>query len=171
MKIFGHIVFTAITIVLFGYLLLPNLAFPEPPPDSVQSLEEADIETPLRRAYLTNFTREEVLEHYQRQIPWPAYRLNYPPEEAFVLIRDQARSTFLQEIVHPFRASLFVNGFEPKDPKDDVWYKGVDYRQKITVRYVPSSAWERIPIMVLTLLGLYLVSKEIFNLVFKFFKR
>jgi hypothetical protein len=146
MKTF-KIFFIVLVSVFIVYLLLPSPEFPDPPPDAVQSQEEADTETPLRRAYFTNYTREEVLKHYQKQLPWPTYRLNYPPEEAQTLIRDQTRSTFLEEIVRPFRESVFVNGFEPKDPKDDVWYKGVDYRQKIIIRFVPSNVLVRMGII------------------------
>jgi len=56
-------------IVFTLYLSLPQLEFPQPPQDALQSNEPADTETILRRAYFTNYTREEVLKHYQRQLP------------------------------------------------------------------------------------------------------
>lgn len=159
---------SATLLVFLGYLLLPTPSFPLQPSDSVQSVENADTETSLRRAYFTNFSRKEVLEHYQRQfehssllgIPIPTYRLNYPPEDAQTLIRDQTRSTFLEEVVHPFRESFFVNGFKPSLAKDEIWYKGVHYEQKITVRYVPSSPFVRIPVAFLSLLALLFVVRE-----------
>jgi len=153
-------IFILFSIVFLFYLLLPSPDFPEPPPDSVQSQEKADTETPLRRAYFTDFTRQQVLEHYQKQLPWPTYRLNYPPEDSQTLIRDQTRSTFLEEVVRPFRQSVFVNGFEPKVAKDDVWYKGVDYRQKIIIKVVPSNAFVRLMIGVPTLVLIWLLAKE-----------
>lgn len=164
----GKIILTLFSAVFLVYLLLPNPRFPEPPSDSIQSQEEADTETPLRRAYFTDFTRQEVLKHYQDQfskssflaIPLPTYRLNYPPEESQTLIRDQTRSTFLEEIVHPFRESLFVNGFEPKDPQDDVWYRGVDYRQKIIIRFVPSNGVTRVVVALPTLALFLLLTNE-----------
>lgn len=160
-------------LVFLVYLLLPTPDFPIQPPDSVQSLEDADTETPLRRAYFTNFSREEVLAHYQRQfassaflgIPQITYRLNYPPEDAYALIRDQTRSTFLEEIVRPFRESLFVNGFKPSQAKDDIWYKGVHYEQKITVGYAPSSSLVRVPIVFLAFVGFFAVTKELWDAV------
>ncbi|MEK7188852.1 MAG: hypothetical protein AAB685_03305 [Patescibacteria group bacterium] len=122
----------------------------------------ADTETPYRRAYFTNFSREEVISHYQREfskisfgIQLPALRLNYPPEDSQTLIRDQTRSTFLEEIVHPLRESLFINGFKPKFAKDEIWYKGVHYEQKITVKYVPSSLYIRLLVFV----GILIVGK------------
>lgn len=172
MEIFLKKTFKRISLVIGAifliYLLVPGPEFPAQPHDSVQSLEKADTETPLKRAYFTNYTRTEVLDYYQRQlmfsslfrIPLPTYRLNYPPEDAFLLIRDQTRSTFLEEIVHPFRESFFVNGFKPKYAKDDIWYRGVHYSQKITVKYVSSSVFLRMPIFLFGLLSLYFVGRE-----------
>lgn len=151
------------------YLFLPSPNFPKQLPDSVQSLEKADTETKWRRAYFTNYTRAEVLGYYQAQlekssllgISLPTYRLNYPPEDAFVLIRDQTRSTFLEEVVQPFKAYLFVNGFKPKQAKDDIWYKGVHYEQKITVKYAVPSIFIRIPITLLALLACFVIVREL----------
>ncbi|OGM20577.1 hypothetical protein A2714_04525 [Candidatus Woesebacteria bacterium RIFCSPHIGHO2_01_FULL_38_9] len=136
------------------YLFIAPPTFPSPPSDALQSNEPGDTETPLRRAYFTNLTREEVLAHYQVQLersPFlniylPTYRLNYPPEEAQMKIRDQTRSTFLEELVHPLRESLFVNGFEPKQEKDTIFIEGRKWRQKITVRFIPSRPWVRISV-------------------------
>lgn len=160
MKNLPKLLYLGFCLILISYLSLPNFDFPTPPSDSLQSNEPADTETPLRRAYFTNYTRQEVMLHYKRQfekssflgIPLPTYRLNYPPEEAQTIIRDQTRSTFLEEITHPFRESMFINGFEPKDPKDAVFIEGRLWRQKIIVRYVPSSLAIRLAIGVLTLL-------------------
>lgn len=168
MRIVTKLLLSAVTLLFLVCLLLPTPSFPIQPPDSVQSLEDADTETPYRRAYFTNFTREEVLKHYQSQFersPFlglllPTYRLNYPPEEAFRLIRDQTRSTFLEEIVHPFRETLFVNGFKPKEAKDEIWYKGRHFEQKITVKYVPSSVFVRVPLAFLALVALFWTTRE-----------
>ncbi len=149
------------------YLSFPNPQFPDPPADSLQSQEPADTETETRRAYFTNYSREEVLVHYKNQLQetsvWnikiPTYRLNYPPEEAQTLIRDQTRSTYLEEIVHPFRESLFINGFEPKVEKDTIFIDGRRWRQKIIVRYVQSNLMIRLILGILTLILIYIVSK------------
>lgn len=157
------------------YLSSPSPSFPLAPPDSVQSLEEADTEYLYRRAYFTNFDREQVLNHYQNALGTvkifgfsiPSYRLNYPPEDAYSIIRDQTRSTFLEEIVHPFRESIYVNGFKPKFEKDDIWYKGVHYEQKITVRYVPSNREIRIIVFSVAFILLILTLKEFTRGVYK----
>ena len=144
--------------ILFIYVLIPNPKFPNPPPDALQSKEPGDSENlSIRRAYFTNFTREEVMKHYQNE--FKGFRLNYPPEEAATIIRDQTRSTFLEEIVHPFRESFFVNGFEPKNAKDAIEIAGLPWRQKITVKYFPSNLILRSFVIVLT----GLVSLLLFN--------
>jgi hypothetical protein len=113
--------------------------FPVPPSDSLQSPEDADSETYYRRAYFTNYTREEVLDHYVEQFDYfPIVRLNYPPEDSQTLIRDQTRSTYLEELVHPLRESIYINGFKPKEAKDEIVFQERKFEQKIIIRYVPS---------------------------------
>lgn len=146
-------VFKMLLVLFFGlmffYTLIPSPKFPNPPPDSLQSTERGDSEDlTVRRAYFTNLTREEVMKHYQKE--FKGYRLNYPPEEAFAIIRDQTRSTFLEEIVHPFRESIFINGFEPKNAKDAIEIEGLPWRQKITVKYFPSNIFLRSFVVILT---------------------
>lgn len=164
LKILSRTVLLVVTI----YLILPTHTFPRQPHDSVQSLEQADTETPWRRAYFTDYTREESREYYLKQmktsyfmLPMLAFVLNYPPEDSFKLIRDQVRSTGLEEIVIPFRESLFVDYFEPKDPKDAVGYRGSSYRQKITVKYVTSSLFARVPIVFTALFLFWFLVKEV----------
>ena len=168
MRFLAKIFFIVFLVSLILYILLPNFSFPEPPSDALQSNEPADTETPLRRAYFTNYTREEVMTHYKNQftkskilgVLLPTYRLNYPPEEAKEIIRDQTRSTFLEEIVHPFRESVFVNGFEPKDPKDTIFIRERSWRQKIIVRFVPSSTLFRLALAIPTLFLLFVIFRN-----------
>ncbi len=152
-----RIIIVLIFSALFIYTLAPNPKFPNPPPGALQSKEPGDSEDlSVRRAYFTNFTREEVMKHYQNE--FKGYRLNYPPEEAATIIRDQTRSTFLEEIVHPFRESFYVNGFEPKNAKDAIEIAGLPWRQKITVKYVPSNLIFRSFVMILTGLATFLLA-------------
>lgn len=163
-----RLLFFIFSLLFLFYLSLPSPDFPQPPSDALQSDEPGDTETPLRRAYFTNYTRDEVMSHYKNQltkssflgIPLPTYRLNYPPEEARTIIRDQTRSTFLEEIVHPLRESVFINGFEPKDPKDAIEIKGRSWRQKIIVRYVPSRLWVRLVLGISTIFAMVVVFRE-----------
>jgi hypothetical protein len=168
MKRITKILLTLFGTLFFIYLLLPKPTFPEPPLDALQSNEPADTETSLRRAYFTNYTREEVMIHYKDQfekpvifgISLPSYRLNYPPEEAQTIIRNQTRSTFLEEIVHPFRESVYINGFKPALQKDAIFIDGKDWYQKITVRFVPSNSFARVVVVGLALALVVIVAKE-----------
>jgi hypothetical protein len=147
-------VFAIFCAVILAYLSLPNFSFPKPPPDSLQSQEPADTETPLRRAYFTNYTRAQVLDWYETEfdkssflgIKLPTYLLNYPPEDSQTIIRDQTMTSYLEEIVHPFRESFYVNGFEPSQGKDSIFIAGRSWREKIIIRFVPSSVWIRIAV-------------------------
>lgn len=160
-KKFFTILFVLFSISLLIYISLPNPDFPTSIPDALQSKEPADTETPLRRAYFTNATRAEVMSHYAKEFKW-GYWLNYPPEESGTLIRDQTRSTFLQEIVHPLRESIYVNGFEPKadDTKNQININGKHYKQKIIIRYVPSNFINRFVLLVLILVSIILLVRE-----------
>lgn len=140
MKFFIKIAFIILAVAFLGYSIIPAKDFPSPPVGAKQSFEPADTETRLRRAYFVNLTRAEIVSHYEREFGWlPTLRLNYPPEEAQTIIRDQTKSSYLEELVHPFRESIYINGFEPKEDKDVILIEGVVYDQKITIRYVPSS--------------------------------
>ncbi len=159
MKFVVKILFIITSLVLIVYILLPNPDFPSFLPGSLQSVEPADVETTLRRAYYTDLTRQEVMNHYTEQfnkssvlnLPLPTYRLNYPPEDSQSLIRDQTKSTFLEEIVHPFRESLYINGFEPTQANQVIIVDGKQWRQKVIVRYVSSNPAVRVVVFLVTI--------------------
>lgn len=171
MKILPRVFILLFSLLFLFYLILPSPDFPEALPGALISKEPGDTETPLRRAYFTDLSREEVLAYYQVQLayssffglPLPTYRLNYPPEEAQSLVRDQTRSTFLEEIVHPLRESIFVNGFEPKSDNDAIRVEGKKWRQKITLRYIPSSLFVRLVIGLATMALICVLSKDIWG--------
>ena len=168
MKTFMKILYVIFAFGYIIYLVLPNSSFPQAQTNSIQSNEPADIESDLRRAYYTNLSRTEVLNYYEGlfskntivRIKLPTYRLNYPPEESRTIIRDQTRSTFLEEIVNPLRESVFINGFEPKDAQYEININGVHYRQKVIVRFVKSSTWIRLVVGAATLGLTYLLYME-----------
>jgi hypothetical protein len=56
----------------------------------------------------------------------------------------------LEELTHPLRESIYINGFEPNNPKDAIFIEDNIWRQKITVRYVPSPLYVRIGVFILT---------------------
>lgn len=163
-----YTVYFILSLFFIIYLILPGPKFPEPLPDALKSTEGADIETPLRRGYFTNATRDEVMEHYFARFQTkylgnifiPTYRLNYPPEESGTLIRDQTHSTFLEEIVHPLRESLYISGYEPKNTGEVLTVGGLPWRQKVIVKYVPSSLIIRIIVSLLIIVSWPLVIRE-----------
>jgi hypothetical protein len=159
MNLLFKLVYFALMGALLVYVSLPSPAFPQPPPKAIQSLEPGDTETPLRRAYFVDQDRDEVINHYRSQFKQlPTLRLNYPPEEAQTFVRDQTRSSYLEELVHPIRESIYINGFVPKEKKDAIVIEGREYYQKLTVRYVPSNIVVRVLfVLLISLLGYFLI--------------
>jgi len=166
MKSVVKYLFILLAIIFIVYLSLPAPNFPSPLKDAIRSGEPADLETNLRREYYTDMFRQDAMAHYKEEfmkvdsILYPTYRLNYPPEESYTKIRDQTRSTYLEEIVHPFRESIYVNGFEPKLDKDKILIDEKRWNSKVIVRYYPSNLITRVLIGVLTLIIIYLVYQE-----------
>jgi len=160
----GKALIFSVFILLLIYIFPASPEFPQPPVGSVQSNEPADVESPLRRGYYTNLSRDEVISHYVSEFNkgFNIYtpRLNYPPEEAQAIIRDQTKSTFLEELVHPLRESIYINGFEPKSEEYALFFDNVRWNQKIIVKYVPSQTWFRIIILGLTLAGSLALMRE-----------
>lgn len=145
----------AITLLLIVYVLLPGIAFPEALPNSPQSQEPGDLlDVERRRAYFTDAKRADVIGHYQKEYTrsWlPTYRLNYPPEEALWHVYDPLLSSYLEEIVYPFRESLFVNGYEPNQDQDKIAFEGRAYLSKVTVRSYTSPVVARVLLVIVTM--------------------
>lgn len=151
----------ACTVLAAGYLLIPSPGFPPPPPGSLQSQEPADTESPYRRAYYTNLSRSQLMQHYESAFDFPfQLRLNHPPEEAYSAVRDQTRSSWLEQLVNPGREKLYVNGFFPTLPTEQINISGVHYLNKITVRHIPSSAPARLTVLGLSVVWGYLFLRE-----------
>lgn len=162
MKNVFYILFFLAVAAAFWYVSPESPDFPNPPQGAVQSFEPADVESPLRRAYFTLLTREEVISHYEKELDYfPVIRLNYPPEDAQIYIRDQARSWYLEELVHPMRESVFVSGFVPQKAQDEIWHEGVNYYQKITIKYIPSTSWARVSVAITAILVGFVLTRLI----------
>lgn len=155
------IIFSVILISIIYYLILPSPSFPPPPPDSLISQEPADTESIYRTSYYTNLTRPEIMSYYDAAFRGPVqYRLNLPPEDAYAVIRDQARSSFLEVIVHPWRGHLYINTFVPTNPTEQINISGVHYLNKVTIRYVPSHPLSRLTVLTLSVICLGLLVKQ-----------
>lgn len=155
-------------IILFIYLLgIFYLVLPEPEiphlPDSFKSTEPGDVwQIPGVWAYYTNLSRRESVDFFQQSFsksnllsfPLPVLRLNHPPEYAQELIRETQWFNFCEELVHPFRESLFVTGWTPSEdevylaktekPITEFLVEGNHYSTKITLYHVQSPIWARI---------------------------
>lgn len=157
------------------YLVLPAPRDFPALPGSVKSTEPGDtIQIANVSAYYTDMPREEVVNFYKNyfsrspflNIPLITYKLNHPPERIREVLRDTQQSTFVEEIVHPFRESVFVSGFEwNNDPftpparriKNILIVNGKTYQFKITLFYQESRVWQRLLIYYLGLIGVYLL--------------
>jgi hypothetical protein len=158
--------FIFLGLIFLAYLMISSPDYPVELSDAIRSGEPADLETSLRREYYTNSFRAEVMEHYltefktNKYLSILSYRLNYPPEEAQVKIRDQTRSSYLEEIVHPFRESIFVNGFEPKLDENAIVINGEKWNSKVIVRYYPSNVMSRLAVGLFSIVFAYLVFNQ-----------
>ncbi len=117
--------------------------------------------------------RSQVLAWYEKQINhsnflgirMPTLLLNFPPEEAQTLIRDQTGSTYLQQFVHPFRESWYVNGSETPagSLKPHFFVEGKYWNEKIIIRYIPTNIWIREGIFIATAIVMVIIYKAFSN--------
>ncbi|KKT74263.1 MAG: hypothetical protein UW69_C0042G0004 [Microgenomates group bacterium GW2011_GWA2_44_7] len=153
-----------LTFLVFAiYLLLPSPPFPQPMPGSLKSSEPADMEDPLRQGYYTDWDRAQIMDYFFKEfskqsflgLSLPIRQLNYPPEEAQTIIRDQTKSRYLEEFVHPFRDSLFVSGFFAQKDTEVMIVDAHEYKTKVTVKMVPSNGLIRTSIGLTSLFLVY----------------
>jgi hypothetical protein len=173
MKTLKIVIVSVIYLLGLVYLTLPSPVYPDLS-QAVRSNEEGDTwQNPDQKGYYTNLTRAEVLGQLQSKFAVkifgysiPSYRLNYRPEEAASLVRDQLNSYYLEEIVYPFRESLFVNGWEPvhsplnaNNPKaqTDLYFGGLPYMSKVTLKPTRSNVYARVTVWTLIFPITYLV--------------
>lgn len=180
----GRVVFFILSFLLLVYLILPGPSSIDSfsgLPGSLKSIEPGDtVQVPQVAAYYSTLYRLDVMSFYLSQfkdliaVPLPPLRLNFPPEYAYTAIKDQTRSTYLEEIVYPLRDSLFINGFEPfyqnGQPKypgaTDIVVDDVFFHSKATLRYYGSPVWIRIVVWVginFSFVLLWKVSRKILN--------
>ena len=143
----------------FYYLTRPTPALPDLD-QAVRSDEPGDTwQHPGQTAYYTpRDNRQSILDELQLKyaltaLPQLSYRLNYRPEEVGELVRDQLRSYYLVEVIHPLCESLFINVWEPTKspfviPEDQasqrLYFLKTYYPVKVTLRPVYSSLWARL---------------------------
>ena len=99
------------------------------------------------------------MDHYSKEFGWGEV-LNYPPEDAQTLIRDQTKATFLEEVVHPMRESIFVAGNVLGSGMGTFEANGQEFKQKVIVKYAGSSIFVRIFIGLSTLGLIWILASE-----------
>lgn len=170
-------IFLFFSLILLIYLLIPGPSsindFPALPNSAKSTLEGDTIQIPNISAYFSDNYRLFTTNFYQINykklllIPFPPIRLNYPPEFAFVAIKDQTKSTYLEEYVYPLRDSLYVNGYEPfyENGEPKFWGSvkadegsGI-YYNKVTLRYYPSPIWVRLIVWLGIIFSIFFVWK------------
>ncbi|MFA5933036.1 MAG: hypothetical protein WCV81_02070 [Microgenomates group bacterium] len=171
----SRLIFILFAIILLIYLLIPGPSsindFPGLPNSAKSNLPGDTVQVPNVSGYFSDNFRAFVTNFYKMSyksqvvIPFLPIRLNYPPEFAYTTIKDQTRSTYLEEYVYPLRDSLFINGYEPfyengkpkffgsvkSDEQNDIYYN------KTTLRFYPSSIWVRVAVWLGILASVYLI--------------
>jgi len=167
------------------YLILPAPKDFPPLPNSVKSTEPGDT-TQIANvsAYYTDMPRKEVVDFYFKyfscspfhNIPLITYKLNHPPERIREVLRDTQQSTYVEEIVHPLRESVFISGFgwnnDPFTPpkkriKNILLINGKTYQFKVTLFYQESKVWSRLVVFYASILCAYLLFISFKNLLGK----
>lgn len=178
MKILFKISLSLVYLLGIFYLVLPDPVYPDL---SLATLSDEPGDThqnPEQKAFFSDKTRQEILDELQQSFslsfldnPLPSFRLNYRPEESGQFVREQINSYYLEEIVHPLRESLFVNGWEPQnaplwqsvplDKRPAIQINGIYYNSKITLQPVSSKVLSRILVWSLIFPLSFLVTKSL----------
>lgn len=148
------IIFIVFNILAVIYLITPTPSIPDLA-ESVKSKLPGDTEQISNvSGYFTNLSRKEVIDFYKNHYQG-LFRisLNHPPEKAKEIIVNTIPSYYFEELVLPFKGSLYINGFEwendvftkpEKRIKNKIFYQDIEYRAKITIRQFPVSIPKRL---------------------------
>lgn len=175
------VVYTFFSLVFLIYLMWPQPStvteFKALPNSVLSTLEGDTTQVPNVKAYFSDNFRDFTTNYYKDDfqnlfgLPFLPIRLNYPPEYAFVAIKDQTQATYLEEFIYPLKGSLYVNGLEPLYEDGVPKYPGAikfeegggEHFTKVTLRYYPSPIWARV--------GVWLGVNMIVILLWKFLKK
>ena len=155
-----HVLISGFLLVATYYLLSPVPGMPPPPAGGPGSSSPADTESIYRTSYYTHLTRADITGFYQSLWRQPLVNLIIPPEDAPVVIRDQARSSWIEELIHPLKDSLYINGFYPVKPTEQINLAGQHWEGKITIHYIPSHPVTRLTVLLLVAVSGYLLIKD-----------
>lgn len=144
---------------------LPDSIKSDEPGDTYQNSNIAGFYGDKRRKFVTQFYQKSFEKLNFGGFPLPSIRLNHPPEEAYQYIRDQQRSTYLEQYLYPLRGYLFVSGYEPFNESGQKYnsssyllsFKDGIYTTKVTIRYYPVPLINRLLIYSLYWIALLLL--------------
>ncbi len=171
-----------VTFIIFSVLLFIYMMWPQPQqiyqfnplPSSVKSDLAGDTwQIPNVAAYFSNKYRAFSIKFYQNnfwnlvKLPFPPYRLNYPPEYSFIAIKKHTDTTYLEELVYPLKESLYVNGFEPfyENGQPKYWgaprfnVEGKTWDTKVTLRLYSSTFYIRLIVFLGIISSIFLLFK------------
>lgn len=187
----GLLIFVFAFLYSIGLIYLfqpaPSVA---PLPQALRSDEPGDTwQNPDQSAYFTDLSREEVIAFYQDSfgldlfgLRLRPFRLNYRPEDTAIYVRKHIDSYYLEELVFPFRDSLFVHGWNPslapqnrdlpelERAKRLININGQPFSAKIILKPYYSPLWARLLVWTLVFPVGYLVLTQFFtslNLLFR----
>ncbi len=156
-------------LLVFNLSAIFYLVFPTPNlPDLINSTK-SDLPGDTYQmenvsGYFTDMARAQVMDFYQTQYSSPfIIRLNHPPEKAKTIFRDTMQSYYLEELVIPFKESLFINGYEwendvftrpDKREQFRLIYEGESYKSKVNTKIFPTSIPQRLATFALLELSL-----------------
>lgn len=147
-------------VLAFVYLISPTPTLPDLENSVKSDLPGDTVQITNVSGYFTNLSRDQVIGFYKKNYSGLfRINLNHPPEKAKEIIVKTIPSYYLEELILPFKESLYINGFEwekdvftkpEKRIKNKIFYKDQEYSAKITIRRFPIPIINRLFVFYLT---------------------
>jgi hypothetical protein len=147
-------IFIIFNIFAVIYLITPIPKIPDLINSVKSDLPGDTVQLANVSGYFTNMSRSDVMNFYKSHYPGLfRINLNHPPEKSKEIIVDTIQSYYFEEFILPFKESLYVNGFEwendvftkpEKRVKNKIFYQGIEYKTKITIKTIPTSIPNRL---------------------------
>ncbi len=161
------ILLNLLALYYFFFIPIPTL---QPLYSSLKSNLPGDtVQVKNVTAYFTNLSRNQVISIYQNTFKHPlSVKLNHPPEKAREIFTDTIQSYYLEEIVIPYKMSLFINGFEWQNDvftpqtareKNKLIYQNQTFSSKVSLRsFTPPPIFQYLTFLVHQIAFLTLIS-------------
>lgn len=155
------IILSILNIFALYYLFFPIPSVPDLLAE-YKSTEPGDtVQISNVKAFYTNMSRQDIIDYYLQNYATKHFfyiKINHPPERSKQIFRDTMQSYYLEEIIFPFKQSLYINGFEwendvftkpEKRIKNQLLVGETVYKSKLTLRYFPTTIASRLVVLVL----------------------